>query len=414
MNKFFTLLAILMLLPATLFSQTKAEKQARKEAFKNRDKYLFAARPVQKNFTHTLPFEYHRGQIIVPVVIAGETYSFMFDTGAMTVVSPQLKEKLGLKSIFSNKIADGSGQVEEQQMYGIGQVQLGPVVFKDVVGPALDMTKFEKLFCMKLDGVFGTNMMRTCHWKIDYEAKTLTFSSKRIKLQGDAISIDFNEGFSGSPKIRQVIGKYSYFSTVDTGYNGGFSIRDSLFFTSYTNKDTKVVRGNGKSAMTLFESRINNEYSAILDSIYFGDHLLKNQSVKVSAGDSYLTGNETFEKFGSMILDWGKKKLYFPATTIKEDSSFKSLGMSPIYIEDDLFVGMVWEGSLAAKSGVAPGDAILSMDGIPSKEIPRDKWCEFVEIFTEDEITRPLPIVIRTQSGEEKQLVLEKVDLFEQ
>jgi Aspartyl protease len=413
MNKLFILFALLILLPATGISQTKAEKQARKEAFKNRDKYLFAARPIQKNFTHTLPFEYHRGQIIVPVVIAGETYSFMFDTGAMTVVSSHLKEKLGMKTIFSNKIADGSGQVEEEQMYGIGQVQLGPVVFKDVVGPALDMTKFEKLFCMKLDGVFGTNIMRTCHWKIDYEAKTLTFSSKRIKPEDEAIAIDFTEGFSGSPIIRQVIGKYAYSSTVDTGYNGAFSIRDSLFFTSYTHKDTKIVRGNGKSAMTLYESKINNEYSAILDSIYFGGHLLKDQFVNVSAGDSYLTGNETFGKFGSMILDWDKKKLYFPARNIKEDSSFNTVGMSPIYIEDDLYVGMVWENSLAAKSGVAPGDVILSMDGIPSKEIPRDKWCEFVEIFTTDEIVRPLPIVIRIQSGEEKQLVLEKVDLFE-
>lgn len=323
MNKFVALFAVLMLLPITGTSQTKAEK----ESFKNRDKYLFAARPLQKNFTHTLPFDYHLGQIIVPVVIEGKTYSFMFDTGATTIVSSELKEKLGMKTIFNNNMVDGSGQIQEQQFYNIGQVQLGPVVFKDVVGPAVDLAKFEKLFCMKLDGIFGTNIMRTCHWKIDYKAKTITFSDKKIKPEGEAVEIDFMEGFSGSPMIQQIIGRYNFYSTMDTGYSGGFKIRDSLFFTSYKNKDVKMVRGRGKSSVTLFDSKIDNEYAAILDSVYIGGQLMKNQFVSVAPGESYLIGNEVFEKYGSVILDWKKSKLYLPAVSIQEDKFFKTLGV---------------------------------------------------------------------------------------
>lgn len=412
MNKLFALLALLMLLPATGISQTKAEKKALKEAFKNRDKYLFAARPVQKNFTYTLPFNYHRGQIIVQVVIKGETYNFMFDTGAVTVISSELKDKLGLKSIFSNKLKDGSGQVEEQQMYDIGQIQLAPVTFRDVVGSALDLSKFDKLFCIKLDGVFGTNMMRTCHWKIDYVAKTITFSDKRIKQEGDVLEIDFAEGFSGSPMMRQVIGNYGYHATVDTGYNGGFTISDSLLINSNKSKGAKMIRGKGKSAMTFYDSKINYEYASILDSINFGGYILTNQFVNASAGDSYLIGNEVFEKFGSMLLDWDKKKIYLPAIPVKEDQSFMSFGITPFYVEDELKVGMVWENSEAANIGIEPGDAIISIDGIAAKGIPRDKWCELVEIFRVKEINRVLPITIKMQNGDEKQLVLQKTDLF--
>lgn len=412
MNKIFTLFAILLLLPVAAISQTKAEKEAIKQAVAQRDKYLFAVKPLQKNFIYTLPYESHLGQIIVPVVIRGEIYRFLWDTGATSVVSPELKDKLGMKNVFSNKLSDGSGQVEEQPMYAIGQVQLGPVVFKDVVGPALDMKKFEKMFCIKLDGIFGTNIMRTCHWKIDYKAKTITFSDKKIKPEGEVIEIDFTEGFSGSPMIRQVIGQYSYYSTMDTGYNGGFSIRDSLFFNSRKSKGARIVIGRGKSAMTLFESKTNYEYAVQLDSIEFGNHLMKNQFLNVTAGDSYLTGNAVFEKFGSVILDWKKHRLYLPVTVLKDDNEFKTFGLSPLYLADELKVGMVWDGSLAGTEGVEAGDAILSINGIPANAMPREKWCEIVEIFSNEDINKPLPIVIRIKDGTEKQLVLKKTDLF--
>jgi len=412
MNKLFTLLALSMLLPVAGISQTKAEKLAQKESFKNRDKYLFAARPAQKNFTHTLPFEYSFGQIIVPVVIEGKTYSFMFDTGASTLVSNELRDKLGMRSIFSNSMVDGSGQVEALPFYSIGQLQLGPVTFKDVVGPALDMAKFEKLFCIKLDGIFGTNIMRTCHWKIDYEAKIITFSDKKIRPEGEITEVGFTENFSGSPMIQQVIGKYSFHSIMDTGYNGGFKIRDSLFFDSQKNKALKMVRGRGKSSMTLFDSKVDDEYSAIIDSIYFGGHLLRHQFVSVAAGDSYLTGNEVFQKFGTVILDWHKKKLYLGAKEIKEDKFFKTIGISPVYIDGSLHVGMVWENSIAARHGVGPGDAIISINSIPSKNMPQEKWCEIVDLLRNAKAAIKVPIIVQGKNGEDKQFVLEVIDLF--
>lgn len=83
-----------------------------------------------------------------------------------------------------------------------------------------------------------------------------------------------------------------------------------------------------------------------------------------------------------------------------------------MFVEEDLVVGMVWENSPASESGVEPGDAIVSINGITSKGVPRDKWCEIVDIFSKEEAAAPLPVTIRTKSGEEKQLVLEKIDLF--
>jgi hypothetical protein len=412
MNKLYTFFWLLMLFPVIVLSQTKAEKKALKEAYKNRDKYLFAARPTQKNFSHTLSFEYYHGQIIVPVVIDGETYRFMFDTGAVTAVSNEIKEKLGVKSIFSNNLEDASGQVEERLVYPIGQIQLGPVVFKDIVAAAVDMTKFEKQFCRKIDGLFGANVMRSCHWKIDYKARTITFSDKEIKPDGKVTEIDFTETFSGTPLTRQVLGQYQYPSIVDTGSNGGFSISDSLFFNSGKLHGTKFLIGRGKSSMSVFGTKFNYEYIAVLDSVYVGNRLMKNQLVNMTAGNSYITGNKVFEKFGTMILNWRKKKIYVPLTDVTEDKEFKTFGLSPVYIQDDLQVGMVWENSVEGINEIDPGDTIISIDDIIVEKMTREKWCEIVEVFSSDADTRPLPVTIRKKDGTEKQLVLKKTDLL--
>lgn len=412
MNKFLTLLVLLMLLPLTTLAQTKAEKKALKEAYKNRDKYLFAAKPIQKNFTHTIQFESQLGQIIVPVVIEGITYRFLFDSGAVTTVSEELRDRLGMKKVFSNKLEDASGQVQEVPIYNIGKIQLGPVVFKDVSGPGLDMTKFEKQFCHKIDGLVGANVMRSCHWKIDYNAKTITFSDKKIKPEGEVTEIDFTENFSGTPLVRHVVGEYGYHAIVDTGSNGGFSISDSLFFNSNKLKGAKILIGRGKSSMTFFDTKFNYEYVVVMDSIYMGNRLMEKQLVDITSGNSYITGNKVFEKFGSMILDWKKKKIYFPVVDVKEDKEFKTLGLSPVYIEDDLQVGMVWENSVDGIEEVDPGDMIISINNIPAKGMPREKWCEIVEIFTDKDVDRPLPITIRKQDGTERQLVLQRKDLL--
>ncbi|MGV3460617.1 MAG: retropepsin-like aspartic protease [Flavobacterium sp.] len=413
MNKLFTLFAVLLLLPLIANSQTKTDKKALKEATKNRDKYLYAAKPVQKNFTHTLPFETTvRGHIILPVMIEGKAYRFLFDTGALTLVSSELKDKLGLKSIYTTRLEDAAGQIQEHSMYGIGQMQLGPVVFKDVAGAAINLEKIEKQFCEKVDGLLGTNIMRTCHWKIDYKNKTVTFSDKEIKPEGSFTTIDFVESFSGSPLLLQKIGEHTYYSTMDTGAGGGFRISDSLFFNTRKSKGAKLAIGRGNSAMTLFEGKPSYEYTTIVDSIYVGNNLITNQLLSVQAGESYITGNKFFAKFGSVQLDWKKKKIYLPATTIAVDTGFTSLGLLPLYVGDELQVGMVWENSADGINEIEPGDTIISIDNIVVQNLTREKWCEIVDAFSSDGDTGPLPVTVRKKDGAEKQLILKKTDLL--
>lgn len=406
-------LTLLLLCPLAAFSQTKAEKLAKKQAFANRDKYLFAAKPAQKDFAITVPYTEAHDLIIVPVTIAGESYNFLFDTGAATIVSTTLKDKLAMKPVFSNNLSDGAGTVQNEAMYAIGDVEFAGVTFSNVVGPAIDMVKFEKLFCIKLDGILGTNIMRTCRWKIDYNAKTLTFSDKKLKPEGKVREIDFVEGFSGSPMIKHVLGEYSYWSLMDTGYNGGFSIPDSLFFKSRVSKKMDYKKGKGNSALTLFDNKPVDEYVTVADTLYVGDLLVKNQVLKIVPGNTALTGNEVFKTFGVVMIDWNKKKVYVPDAPIKENPNMYTFGFTPIFVEDVLKAGMVWETSPAGKAGIEVGDTIVSINGKMIKGLPQAEWCNLLELFLEPgTLGAEMQVVIQKPDGATKSLQLKKSNLF--
>ncbi len=407
-------LTLLLLCSVAAFSQTKEEKQIIKEAIANRDKYLFAAKPAQKNFNITVPYTDAHDLMIVPVVIAGETYNFLFDTGAATIVSTQLKEKLALKPVFSNNLSDGAGTVQNEAMYAIGDVQFAGITFNNVVGPAIDMGKFEKLFCIKLDGILGTNIMRTCRWKIDYNAKTLTFSDKKLKPEGKMREMDFEEGFSGSPMIRHVLGEYNYMALMDTGYNGGFSIPDSLFFKSRVSKKLDYKKGRGNSSLTLFDKKPVDEYVTVADTIYVGNLLAKNQVVRITPGNSVLTGNEFFKSFGVVMIDWSKKKVYVPDAPIKENAEMNTFGFTPTFVEDVLKVGMVWETSSAGKAGIEVGDTIISINGKTMKGLPQDEWCSMLELFLESgTLVNSMQVVVQKMDGSQQSLQLKRSNLFD-
>lgn len=130
-------LLLFLLLPMVVLSQkTPAEKLA----FANRDKYLFTTKPVQRKFERTIPFSMEpNNQIIVPIIIKGKTYNFMFDTGACTLVSRELAEELAMPALFKNLLVDGAGTAQEETFYKLSAMQIAGIDFKNVAVVALSL-----------------------------------------------------------------------------------------------------------------------------------------------------------------------------------------------------------------------------------------------------------------------------------
>lgn len=397
---------ILLLFPLALFSQTKAEKKE----MKKKQEILFSVKPVQKKFTETIAFTDEMDQILVPVVINGKTYNFLFDTGAITVIPPALVKELNLKPAFGANLVDGSGNIGQEELYTLPSLQIGNITFNNITTAVIDMSKFNTTFCTKIDGIFGTNIMRTCRWKVDYNNKQITFSDREIKPSGKVKEIAFEESFSGCPMLLQVMGEYNFKSTMDTGYNGVFSVPDSLYFKSRKSGQLKAYKMLGKAAFTLYKGKPTNEHVVLLDSMYVGNHLFKNVKTSID-GTMLLTGNKFFKRFGEMILDWNKQKLYLADVPVTEDTELMTFGFTPVRTDDNkVFVKTLFDESVAQRQGMENGDEIVRIDNTDISGSPDNTWCEIVKKFRDD--SPDMNVTIRKEDGTEKSMHLKKYNLF--
>lgn len=400
------LLLVLLFVPVLLMSQTAQEI---KKAYKNRDKYLFAVQVEKKNFTETIDFTDKKDQIVIPVIIGGKTYQFLFDTGAVTVISTELQERLKPNVLFSNALIDGGGKENVEQFYNLGSVQIGSVKFNSVATVVADLSRFEKLFCVKLDGIIGANLLRTCNWKIDYKNKKLLFSDKKIKPLGDFTEIDFEENFSGSPILKTYMGQYYYLALMDTGYNGSLSIPDSLFFKNRKSKEIKLNKGFGKSSLSIYESAPETEHVGLMDTIHIGSYFVKDVEVKINSSPGILIGNALLKNSREIIINWAKHKIYLSNAKMEEAAVYNTFGFSPLFIDGKITIVLLWDEGDAKSKGVALGDVITAINDENTKNITQEKWCELLEVLTNDDF-----IKIKTirNDGTERGYELKKVNLL--
>jgi len=387
-------LLLFVLLPVLGVAQ---QAPAEKQAFANRDKYLFSTRPVQKRFEKTIPFSYEpNNQIVVPVIIKGKTYHFVFDTGATTVVSKEIAEELALPSLFKNILQDGAGVEREETFYNVSDMQIADIDFKNVAVVAGDMKKFADVLCVNIDGLLGTNVLRSCYWKVDYSNGQLTFSDREIKPSKDMYAVDFKENFSGTPLLELYMGKYRVNMFMDTGYTKVLSIPDSLYFRARKEHERPYVKGYGTTTVTLFGNDPKEKYVGLLDSVYIFNkrHLLLNPIADIDHADTYLVGNAVFKGFGQMILDWKKHRLYLPEKTVDIKEAYPSFGFSPLFVNNQLVVTVVWEGTEAFKKGITVGSIITAVNGQDTVNITHETWCGLLDLFGNN---KPPEIMISVQ-----------------
>lgn len=389
----------MLLLPViALAQQTPAEKQA----YANRDKYLFSTRPVQKKFEKTIPFSYEpNNQIIIPVIINGKTYHFLFDTGATTVVSKEIATELALTALFTNKLQDGADSVQEEIFYNLPGINMAGIDFENVAVVAGDMKKFDDVLCVPIDGLLGTNILRSCYWKVDYNNGQLTFSDREIKPAKGMYAIDFKENFSGTPLLELQMGKFRVNMFMDTGYSKALSIPDSLYFRARKNHERPFKKGFGTTTVTLYENSHKEKYIGLLDSVYVGNkhHLILDPLTDIDHADTFLIGNEVFKDFGEMVLDWKKHRLYLPEKTVVCKDRYASFGFSPLFINNKVVVSVVWQGSEAYTQGLTVGSVITAVNGQDTTNITHDMWCGLLDVFG---YNKPAEIKVSTRDKDGK------------
>jgi len=364
----------------------------------DRDKYLFAAKTESKKFAETVPFTVSNNLMFVAVQIDGKKYNFLFDTGAVTMVSKELLEKFAFKEVMQNKLVDGSGETKVEKFYMIKQLRLGNVTFENIGAASMDLKKMSAQFCMPIDGIIGANLMRNFYWKFDYRNKSIVFSDRKIKPAEKSYDLEFQEDFSGTPLIKLFFKQYNFLAIFDTGNNKGFNLPDSLYFKSGYSKDIVLRRGSGNTEFTLFGNKAVVNHASILDSITLGTRLFKNQPVRIGPSPLPILGNKFLMNFDEVVIDWQSSVIHLPEQ-YRSEEPLKTLGFDPLFTDGKIVVSYIWDGSDAQKQGLELGDAIIAIDGRSVDAVTQEQWCTLREAV-KDQST--LKFKVRKKDGSEK------------
>jgi len=320
--------------------------------------------------------------IIVPVVINGRTYRFLFDTGAPMLVSTELAQELGLKKVARKNVRDSQNLKQKLDFVALPNLTIGNTLFTDLVAVASDLTTAPAIGCMKIDGLIGANLMRLMIWNVDYQNQFLSFTNdfEGFKADTTALVLPFVTTASGSPKISLVVGSDSLKSvTFDTGSGGGLS------YSKQSASKSILKKAPHRSSYGYHSQGI---FGATPDTLFYATQ-------KLSIGDTSfpdfmssvrgqmakaLLGTQFFEHF-EMVLNWREKKVYLSPNAQQIQQQKTARCIHPYYVDGKIYVGNVLLNSAASNAGIEVMDEIVSVNGKQISPAGSEDYCAILTLW---------------------------------
>lgn len=327
---------------------------------------------VSFNFDYNLP--------IITVEIDQVNYNFLLDTGAPSVISPELFVKLNLKKKLTSKIKDSNNISNSEIFTQIPQMKIGNLQYTNIGVFVIDLRKSFALKCLNIDGIIGANQMAKSYWKLDYENKWCVISNDLPKSEIENYEIVNFTPKNGqlTPLVDIFIDKIKFGNVVfDTGFNGAISLPNNKSLDSVFEKKVELY---GVESVGIYGLGTTKTFvEALLPFVKLDSLVLSKQSVTFSDDPSMVIGNEVFKNY-SIIFDWNLQKMYFKKNAnlrSKKTSEFISFGFGFIKNGDKIEVVKLIKNSEAEKKGLLIGDEVLTINDVIFKNIKDNQFCDF-------------------------------------
>jgi hypothetical protein len=259
-------------------------------------------------------------------------YNFLVDTGSPTVITPQVSQELGIKSLhnftdytFENHPSFVVGMVPTLQINQLQWENIGVVIDTLPQG---------------FDGIIGANLMQHALWQFfPQEQKIIIYDYAKKQLQPNLqgyTSIDLMKTVFRVPKFYGFINNFNQKQVfcLSTGFAGGIKIPAADFqrrkqleiITTSPITDTK--QPNNLHSLEKWQSyliekeKIKNENGAIVYAtntamIYtFRTVSLQTENIAAifSEGNTWQIGNNFLRNY-MLVVDWQQRKFYLKPYT---------------------------------------------------------------------------------------------------
>ena len=322
----------------------------------------------------TFPFDLIANHIHAHVMIDGKgPYYFIFDTGGVNLLTPQLAGELGIK-IEGKGEARGAGDATmEMGMAHVDEINLGGASIKNQLFVSLDLDSLYPANGTHMQGMVGYETFRRFVTRIDYGARTISLIDPKFfdpKDAGTPIRIAFaGNGVIVDGSYDGIAGKFQ----IDTGARSSLTL-DAPFVAANgllakAGKGVDAVDGWGVGGA----SRAHTVRGGIL-KIGGGievDHPVTGFGTdkKGSFADPTISGNiggGILKRF-VVTFDYAHNVMYLkPVTGPVADLDTYDRAGTWFNVEPEGFkVVAVTAGGPADAAGLKEGDVITSVDGKP-------------------------------------------------
>lgn len=341
-------------------------------------KILQSGRIKETSFREHIPFNFDYGVPIIQVNINGNKYNFLFDTGAATVISPELRNLLNLKTAVEDKVSDSQGNGKQQEFVVIENMQIGNLNFQDIGAAVIDVKNIFEFKCMNYDGIIGANQMAKAIWQIDYKNKMLTATNHltNLNIPSNASTIDFEpRGYQKTPVVAVTIGNKTSFVTFDTGATTDFNFAIKNYKTELNN--FKEVKTLGNTSTGIYGGSKSSTTSYIkIPAFSLGNKLLKNQIPTFSESATNLVGNAFFKNY-KIIIDWNTKKIHMINEIELPNAKLENFGIGFRYVNNKPIIAKIYKGSDAEKNGLLLNDQVIAIDKLNTTNFTEQEACYY-------------------------------------
>ncbi|WP_196887241.1 retropepsin-like aspartic protease [Aureivirga sp. CE67] len=326
-------------------------------------KLLHGGKVNNSDFRQEIPFDYSYGVPIIEVEIENQTYRFLFDTGAPTVLDVSVAKKLKYNSIVKQRVFDSQGNKEKEKFIQIPNIKIGEVHFTDIGAVISDIQKTFEISCLKIDGIIGANLMGKAYWKLDFQDQMITVSSQEFFVPESAFTLNFKPQKNQlTPKVEvKIDGKKIKNVSVDTGSNGAFDFEEKDY-PEILNKTQDIQLYGSASAGVYGRGKNEVQVWSNINKLTFGDLSFKNQIISFQKNTARTIGNEFLDNY-IVYFDWKTNKIHLAVKSRYDYDSVTSFGFFTKIEDDKLKVAAVIQNSMAEEFGIEPEMQIISING---------------------------------------------------
>jgi hypothetical protein len=317
----------------------------------------------------------------VPVIIAGTTYRFLFDTGAPFSISRELQLTHSFKTVSRGNIIDSDHNRKKVDWVAVDKLQMGEVSFLNQTAFVGDFTANPLLKCLNIDGIIGGNLIRHCNWTIDQARKKLSLSSDIDDVnRKESISLPFKNDLQYNMFVDIQLGQTSIRNMmIDYGSNGSIAFNKDIFYRLKENGligETFLEKGVQQTGIIGEPVSFNREIT-LSDIISINDVQLNN--VELRTGKTDLIGNKVLSRF-MVTIDWDNKNLYLQEGQLNAETD-KSFGFKIGFTEEKgFYVQSVLEKTAAHEQGIEPNMQVTKVDSLDFEK--GNNFCDYAELET--------------------------------